>query len=437
MKKIIKSILFAFVLVLTGTVFAACGPKAPKVESIYVDIGTVEYVTIKHKSSWDPSEELTIKAKLSDGTEKTIDGDDCDFSSINTNTVGLQELTVTYGTYEAKVDVMVEKYATQIFVKSGSIDTEVNHNAVLDTTNAKVLVKYSDNSMEEISEGFVVDIPNTSIVGTASVEIHYNGLTCIHNYTVNKKLMSLTVAGNYAKSHKYNGASVSTYNYAPVTALAVWSDSEVPEVVTYENLTFVNKIIENQKGNQTFTISYGGLTANSEVINVYTELETIEYYSGIADNTKYGTLTTQNVVVVAVYTDLLTTPITVANGLVVEYDETALGNVVVTLRYSENNITKTITKTTNVYEEYESLIVEAKDPATSKYFLTGTDFDKTKFNYFAQYTKNRNVVAASNIVVSEVKNEDSQKYVEVSYTIESTVGWILWWSRACLTRLTA
>ena len=422
MRKIIKTLLLSFVLLLTGAVFAACGGNAPKIEDIYVDIGTAEYITVKHKSAWDPSEELVIKAKLSDGTEKTVDGEDCEFDGINTNTLGLQEITVTYGAYETKVDIMVEKYIEEIFVKSGSIDTEVNHNAVLDTTNAKLTLKYSDGTYGEISTGFDVSTPDTTTVGEKELTITYDGLSCTHEYEVVRELQSISVSGAYARQIKWG----ETYNYAPVTILAKWSNSETPETILNIPENSITKINTNQKGEQKFTVTYGGKTAQSEPINVYTILSALEYKDGLAESVKYKANGEyfDDVVVEAVYNDSTRVEITLdADNIVFTND---IGeSVQVTFQYSETGvegrIEKTDTTTFKIYEEYESLKVVPTNPQTANYFLTGTEFVKGNFKYYPEYTKTtgEEITDLDKIIVSAVNDDNEQKYVNLSYTENS------------------
>ena len=226
------------------------------------------------------------------------------------------------------------------------------------------------------------------------------------------------------KNHKYNSGE-NNYNYNSVRAIATWSNGDVEEDLTPYDFTIVEKIIENQKGNKTFKISYEGREATSENVNVFTVLTGIEFVSGceVEDFVEYNATGKyfDNVKLNAIYNDGTKEEVSVNN-----YDVSFINdigeNVTVTFTYEnvspEGLATKSVTDTFAIREYYKSLVVVAKDVNTSNYFLTGSNFVKENFRYYPQFTKNRGneITDLTKIAVSEVKKDVSQDYVELTYT---------------------
>ena len=386
MKKIFKSLLVIALFVSSAIAFVACSNKR-EIKNIYVDLGESTTISIKHESTFNPAEELVIKAILNDDSIITVNGEECDFSAINTNIVGEQSLTVTYNTYECTVPVYVYEYVKSIEV-AGGLESVVAHNSnngVYNTSNAQIRVNYSNDTYEIISTGFNISSGSTSTVGTKSVNITYEGVTITHNYTVQKVLTNLEVSGAYARNIKWSNSE--SYDYSTVTAVATYSNGDVT-TIPYSQLTIVetSKINRSQKGEQKFKVAFGGAEAESETVNVFTEYESLVYVSGLTD-IEYGTdLSTLNVKVKAVYTD--GTELEITEGLTFNYDETIVAeNVPVTISYTINGVTKTTqTQNIEVYEIAKELVVTPKT-AISNYFVEGEEINIANFNCSVQYSK--------------------------------------------------
>ncbi len=428
MKKLYKSLLLVFVMLASVISFAACGAKK-EIESIYVDLNGEESILVLHESEWKPEEELTIKAVLSNGDEIDVDAEDCEFSGVDTDITGEQTLKVVYNTYEVEVTVVVQPYLKTIEVSEG-LPKNVDHHAnndVYSFANGKIRVNKSNSTHDIVDladcvvklDGVVVTQGSTATVGNHTLTIEYEGLTVDYTYTVNKVLTGIEL-NTTGYSTKVKWSSTGEYDYSAIKAVATYSDSSTKEL-TYSDLTVVEstKIKMNQKGNQKFTVSYEGLTDESETVEVYVDFESLNYVSGLT-SFEYGTnLSTLDIVVEAVFTD--NTKQTITEGLVFNYDKTVVGeDVPVTISYTIGSTTKT-TQAVNVeiYEVAKNLIVEGKTP-TSIYFLKDSIISKDNFNFFVQYSKNKVAVTDIANVTFTPNSFDAvgEKDVTFSYAIE-------------------
>jgi len=420
MKKFYRTFILIAVMLFGAITFAACGDNK-EIKSIYVDLGEEESILVRHKSEWDPEDEIVIKAKLSDDSEISIDTDDCEFSDVDTNVVGRQTLTITYNTYECEVFVDVYAYVTSIEVVENSLPKNVDHNSndgVFNTTGAKIRVNYSDLTYEEVTEGFTISEGTTTTVGAHTVKVTYNGVEVDYTYNVNKTIKSMEVIGTYAKQFKWSATN--QYDYSGVRASVTYSDDSTAEIAN-NDLTIVeaSKIKTNQKGEQKFTVSYAGATAESETVNVYTEFESLVYVSGLTEF-EYGTdLNSLGVVVKAVYTDGAEQNVT--EGLVFNYDKTVLGeNVPLTITATIGGVTKTTeSQNVKIFELPKNLVVKGEDGINSFHFIEGTAFDKNNFKYFVDYSKNKEQpIDVESVTFLSVEEAEENGYVDIEYTVQ-------------------
>lgn len=306
MKKFLKSLLVLSIFIVSSFALVACG-KAPKVERIYVDLGEQTSISVTHKSGWKPEENLKVKAVLSDGTEIELNAEDCLFENFNINNVGSQEVKVSYGAYETTVTVNVEKYITGIAVTPGTVPAEVYHNDELDLSDATITVTYSDGSRDEnVSQGVTHSTPVTNTVKLVNtVTFYYEGHQCTAEYEVKRKLMSIELDHNsYAKEVSWT-ENANAFDYSAVKVYAIYSNSVSPELVSLDASNFTRKVTTNVSSeNDYFTVSFGGKTVNSEDIEVYRSVQSINYVSGLQSNIYYGdNFDTSNVSIKVTYND--------------------------------------------------------------------------------------------------------------------------------------
>lgn len=412
MNKKLSVVLLAVLCLFAGVTFSACGRAT--VKDIYVVQGTIS-TTVEQFSTLDYSD-VVVMAKLSNGTEVEISAVDCKFSSINTQVLGEQTLTITYDAYSTTVTITVVKKLTAISVKAGSIATAVGHNGTLDTSNAVIVLSYSDGSSAEINAsepGLVIQQANTSTVGNGSITITYKGLSCTHSFSVNKVLTSITVTGTYSTKIPFK----STFVTSGITAVANYSNGDTANVgnseLSFSNLNTSDK--QNIKTNNIVTVSYNNVHTTITV-EIYAVLTSITYTSGLSANVKYNTdLNTSALVVTGHYNNDTQKPLT-QNLTITGYNKQNLGAQTLTISYKDSSMASALTTQTQVtvYEELESLDVQplSADPSIG-YALVDQTLDTSKFKIVAVYSKNRVVL-----------NDNSQEYAKVSFSAvdTSTVG---------------
>ena len=222
MKKIYKSLLLVAIMLISTIGLSACGAKK-EIESIYVDLDGSSSILVLHKSDWDPTEELTIKAKLKNGKEISIDAEDCDFSGVDTDETGRQTLTVTYNIYECTVAVDVYAYVSSIEVAEG-LQKDVDHHAnndVYNVTAGKIRLNFSDGTSQSelipLSE-CEVTAGSTATIGTHTITITYQGVSVEYSYNVHRTVTALAISG-YPTSVNYG----EEYDYSLVSLTATYS----------------------------------------------------------------------------------------------------------------------------------------------------------------------------------------------------------------------
>ena len=268
MSKILRSFLAVFMFLALGIGLVACG-NDKEVKSIYVDLNSQDEIQVKHKDGdWDPSDHLDVWARLGNNDIVDINEGDCTFEGLDINTVGRQTVTITYGSYECTVTVNVYKYIQSIAIVEGTIPTEVDMDGVLDTTEAKIKLIYSDFSTEEIDEGFTISSPSTDELGNITVEVGYQG------FTTTTRIKVVDVISEYRlEGLETTYFAANSINYNNIVLVPVYVGGTVPEVSEYISLsdsgcnytlipTSEGKLVA---GNHIFEATYNGFTATQNV----------------------------------------------------------------------------------------------------------------------------------------------------------------------------
>ena len=407
-KNLIAYLLSALVIAFSGIMFSACGGK--KVTGIYLQEGSYQ-TTVVYNGNYD-YDSIVVMAKLSNGEEMQLDSADYDIvDRINTQVVGEQELTITYGAYEVSVTVTVYAEVESFSVKAGTIPTEVYHKEVLDVSNAVLSVSYTDGTTAEISTGFEIGTADTSTCGVHTVTISFAGKTINFSYNVKKVVESIEPRGNYLTRIAYG----STYNYSGITALVHYSDGTSEEVAN-SKLT-ITKIDTNKIGVQTIVVTYNGKQTNIDV-EVYKEMTSIEYKSGLVTRIKYNTtLDLSNLVITVNYSNNTSEDVAFSqdNTISARLLSQDLGDTQIEISYNG----KTTLVNVTVYEELEFIVISPVDvtDVTTGYVVKDGSLDLSKFKVVAHYTKNQTNLDNSQVSFSNLDtSEIGDKTLEVSFT---------------------
>ena len=414
-KSIMLSLLMCLFVSITSVLLSGCGflgGDSDKIKEIYIKEGSVQ-TEVAHNSDFS-TEFIEVIARLSSGKERNITPSECEISTIDTSTVGEKELVVSYEAYEVRVTINV--YATLSSLSVTDINDKVLHNSnngKLDLQNAKLVLKYSDDSTATVNimtngsltEGIVLENDATNVVGNHTLKIKYQNKECTFDYEVQKYLTKIEakVEDKY-KSVAFKGS----FDSSKVTAIGTYSDGTTKDFANDELI--ISSLDTNSKDNiKDDNVVRVALKADENIfdeinVRVYAKLTSISYVSGIVDRVKYNTdLDTSNVKIIAYYNNDTQVQVT-ENIVITGYNKTPneLGSQTLTIKYKDATVTDyvTTTKLVEVYEELESIKVEAVDAsdATTGYVLQGTDWETekanvcAKFKIVAVYTKNEVVL---------------------------------------------
>ncbi len=196
MKKIIPIVLFCvFVL---STLFLGCEPLTnqkneivPTLSSIIIDQKPAKLI-YNYEETLDLTG-LIVKAKYSDGSEKTVDGwtsDPKPWSKLKTT--GTVTVTITYEEKTASFTIKVsekpaQKTLSSIYISKQSDKLDYEYNSLLDLTGLEVKGKYSDGT-EEVLEGWTSNPKaGSNLTTSGTVTISYEGKTTSFTITVATK----------------------------------------------------------------------------------------------------------------------------------------------------------------------------------------------------------------------------------------------------------
>jgi hypothetical protein len=228
---------------------------------------------------------LTITAKYSDNTTKTITTGFTVSPSGALTTVGTNKITVTYGGKTTSFNVTVNKKPvtlSSISVSKNPNKTTYTEGEALDTTGLTITAKYSDNTTKTITTGFTVS-PSGALTtaGTNEITVTYGGKTTSFNVTVNKKAEEKLVI-----------KSTSKYEKADSYLKNVAQESTAASIISqFDN---VNVVIYDANGNQVSANAICGTGCTVNLISGDKIVDSLEIIvlgdvdgNGVVDSTDY------------------------------------------------------------------------------------------------------------------------------------------------------
>jgi len=348
--KALRWVMLALCILLMAVSFTACDEDEAKVTGIFIDSNSIELV-VDHNSVWS-TEDIIVKAKLSNGEEKEISN--VEFSQINTAITGEQILTVTYGEYTYTVTITVAPTVSGYELKG--VPTTVNHKSQLDLAEAYLKINYSDGTTyNTLTSDITITAPDgTDTLGDFKYKVVYGTKELEFDYTVVKTVKDITVSGVTVNQIKY----ATTYNTNGITAVVTFSDDTTIELSS-EDLTFT--LPQNELGNQKLIVTYKDSASNTSAskefaVEVYQELESINVtLNPESDIRGYYVIGEEfdinQFIVTANYTKDKNQKITGAIDITNQPDaSTPKGNHTVYFSYTEGGITKTAERTIKVVE---------------------------------------------------------------------------------------
>ncbi|MDF2544376.1 MAG: hypothetical protein K0S47_4094, partial [Herbinix sp.] len=152
----------------------------------------------------------SVKVNYNDGTSATYTSG-WTITGFNTNTIGVQNVTVSYGALSTVVQITVNKVATGITANLSKIT--INKGEAFPITS--ITVAYNDGSTSNVTSGWTITGFNTNTIGVQNVTVTYGGLSTVVQIMVKGNLSSITVTPATQSIAKYTNPTFTvTARYA-------------------------------------------------------------------------------------------------------------------------------------------------------------------------------------------------------------------------------
>jgi len=203
---------------------------------------------------------LTLNAKYSDGSEKTIkSGFTC--SPTELSKVGTQKITVSYGGKTASFDVtVIQAELKSITIKTNPNVIEYFTGSNLQTAGLTLTANYIGGRSQTVSSGYTCSPTTLSKEGTQKITVTYGGKTTSFNVTVRKAdIVSIAVKTNPTKTSYYSGDTLDTTG---LTLEVKYNDGSVK---TVSSGYVCSHTLLTSVSTQKITVTYGGKSTSFNV----------------------------------------------------------------------------------------------------------------------------------------------------------------------------
>ncbi len=203
---------------------------------------------------------ITLTATYNNGTTKTVsDGFSCTPTMLDT--VGTQNITVTYGGETTSFSVTVEDIVlTSIAVKSNPAKTSYYVGDTLDTTGLVLTATYNNGKTETVSEGFTCTPTTLETAGTQIITVSYGVETATFNVTVEDVVISNIAVNSMPDNTSYYVGDL--LDTTGLTLTATYNNGTT-EIIT-EGF-FCTPTTLSTAGTQKIMITYSGKTTTFDV----------------------------------------------------------------------------------------------------------------------------------------------------------------------------
>ena len=267
MKKKILIIVLAVILALSVSALVACSVKVKSI-SLKSDTFVTEYIvgdTVSYANA-------KISVVFTDDTEKTVDLTESMLDkAIDTSKAGKTTYTITYENVKTTFEVTVREVAS-IELKANSFPANVLKGETVLLTNAKLVVKFTDNTSKEIpvTQDMLDKAIATSEVGTTEYTVTFKSKTVKFSIEVRDiPVSSIEIAEGDFVTNYYVGDEIDwansklTVNFEgnePSRKIALTADMFTPEI----NLSAPNTT--------EYTVTYGeGTAAKTTTVTITVE----------------------------------------------------------------------------------------------------------------------------------------------------------------------
>ena len=368
---------------------------------------------------------MKVTATYNNGTEKEI----TNFTVTDGNNlaVGKNSVTISYtenGVTKTTTQeiTVVEKMLEGIEITTAPNKVKYIEGQNFDTTGMKVIAKYSNNSTKEITN-FTVTDGNNLAVGKTSVTISYteNGVTKTVTQAikvVDKEFKRIEITIPPTKTEYIEGQNFSNEGMRVTVIYEAKNETEIARDLFFYEYTVTNG--ENLEIGQTsVTISYtdDGITKTVEQpitvkqkslssIKITTVPSKIAYIEG-------QNFDVTGMKVTATYDNGTTKEVT--GYKVTDGNNLALGKNSVSISYTENGVTKTVTQAITVKQKTLSSIRITTAPNKTTY-IEGQNFDTTGMKVTATYDNGTEKEVTGYKVTDGSNLTKGKTSVTISYT---------------------
>ena len=326
----------------------------------------------------------SLDVTMENGTTDTVAVTSAMVTGYNPNTLGTQTLTVTYGKNSAGTDVTttytveVEDYVTGIAVTGEK--SNYNYGEALDLTQGMVSITMASGTP---TTGIALDHADVTVtgydpttIGTQTLTVTYGTETTTFNVEVQDYVASTNIVVPTKTTYNYGESlDLSTGKIVQTTASGVSTDSPLTaSMVTELDGTPVNMTPSSFTSTNTLTktllITSDGIT-ESYVITIVNDVKSITIKQSPKTDYQYGDTIDTSVGTIEVTRGDGTTeeiPLSDPRVSIEGFDTTTPGNnIPVTVKFTENGITKQTGYTIDVNDDITSIQLVGTPKTTYKY----------------------------------------------------------------------
>ena len=335
------------------------------------------------------------------------------------NTLGENEITVSYNGKTASFKVVVNKVLTGIDADVESVKKAFKYGETLDLTGLVVTAFYNDNSSEVVTD-YTVSPANGSVldtVGNILVNITYGGQYTNYMISVAKEFTTIDINTDNVKKEYKQGE---TLDLTGLVVTAHYNDGTTEDVTDYTTNP-LNGATLDTVGTKTIAVTFGDKTKTFDVtVSALLESITLNTANVKKDYTYNTKLNLNGLKIIGHYSDGTTAEYT--DG----YTSDPANGTLLTKIYS-NTVTisfggKTASFDIWVSNTYLSLTVDTTN--VKKTYQYGEALDLTGIVAIGHYgngdTKDHTAAASYEPANGTILNEIGSKTIKVSYAGHST-----------------
>ena len=426
-KNFIAYLLAILTIVFSGAIFSACGEKT--VKEIYLKEGTYA-VEVAHNGTYS-YDDIIVIAKLSNGEEMELERDDWDITTpLDTSVVGEQEFVITFGTYEAKGKVNVDKTMQSISYKSG-LANRIKYGTSVDVSNLVITLNYSNHDSSDLSysnaNGQITVTLQSTDLGNTNYKISYRGKEVLVPVEIYEEVESIEIrpvdVTDRTTGYVLLNETLDTSKFIVVAVKTKNEETLLPAQYTFDAVdttTLGEKDLVAHYGDFTDTIKIHVIESWADAPGL--EVESISIVAGSVSQTvkQDETLDISRLQLSVVYTNKLKATIDYADHLeegdekitVTPFDTSTVGTKTLEVFYKGKKAELPITV------ERVLVSIEIKSSSVASQVYVGDQLDTSNLTIIAHYKDGgatQEITSGFEILQNVVTTEEGTQTLIVAY----------------------